>query len=283
MSPDPEKARSVRKAVIPAAGHGTRMSPFSKLLPKELVPLGSRPVLGFVLEEAYRAGIREVALITRDGKESLRRYVDLLRQKGELPGLEVSYVEQGEPTGLADALGLCRDFVAEEPFALLLPDNVLLSPKYDSSRMVELYLEHGRDVLGIIEVGHAQADHFGNSGRFEGSELSPGVFEITRLLDKKPGPLEIPPGEGILRTCGRFVCHPHLFDVLEEVRPRVQGECSEVPAYQRIIAEQGAIGCLLPGPLFDVGNPRGYLAAGAHLYGRLSGAVEGSGEVTPDL
>ncbi len=262
----------VRRAVIPAAGRGTRMSPFSLLLPKELVPLGSRPVLGFILEEAFLAGIRDVAIVLREGKETVRRYVDFLHESGELPGLSVSYIQQEEPTGLADALLGAQRFCAGEPFALLLPDNVLLSPDYRLDAMIRLYEEHGRDVFGVIEVGHRQADHFGNSGRFHGEESSPGLFEITRLRAKKAGPLMIAEGESIVRTCGRIVCHPRFFDVMAEVRPTVEGECSEVPAYRRIIAEHGALGCLLPAPLFDVGNPRGYLAASAWLYSQLSAA-----------
>ncbi len=255
----------VRKAVIPAAGHGTRMRPVSRVVPKELLPVGTKPAIQFALEEVASAGLEEVAVVVSSRKQLVRDYVDELVERGEL-ALKVRYVLQDVQRGLGDAISLCADFLGGEPFALLLPDNVFLSPEYDFGRMVGLFLEYGRDVVGVLEVGEEASGRFGNCGRIDFAEMGPGALEIMKLHGKSPGTLQIAPGERVTRTCGRYICLPDLLRHLEELRPLTPGELDEVPAYQRVIAERGAVGCVLPGPLFDVGNPAGFLAANAFLH-----------------
>ena len=256
----------VRKAVIPAAGRGTRMAPFSQLVPKELVPLGSRPALFEVIDEVVRADLREIVLVVREGKALLRQAVDLLLGDGDYRGVDVTFVDQSEPTGLADAIVCCRAAVGDEPFALVLPDNLLPSPEHDLGRMVRFAEETGRDVFGVIALDERHSGLYGQSGLIDYERVTADRFEITRLHAKRPGTLEIGPGETVHRTCARIVCQPHLFDVIERTRPAAgAGEVSEVPAYQAIIEQHGAVGCLLPPPVFDVGHPAGYLAACAWL------------------
>ena len=120
----------------------------------------------------------------------------------------------------------------------------------------------------MLELDSSESGRYGNSGLFEGSSPEPGIFEIRRLRDKRPGRLEIPPGETVLRTCGRYVCRPHVMRWIDELRPSVEGEFDEVPVYQRIAAAGGLLGRLLPPPLFDVGHPAGFLAANAYLHAR---------------
>lgn len=257
----------VTKAIIPAAGRGTRMAPFSRIVPKELVPLGVRPALLWVLEEARLAGIEEIGLIVRSGKHLLAEFLRVMADENPVAGLRFELIEQEEPEGLAEALSICRGFADGEAFALLLPDNILMEDRPSLGRMLDLADETGKDVVGIMEVDHSRSGHFSDCGRIGYREIRPLVYDIEELQGKAKGPLIVPEGESILRACGRYVCQPHIFDYIDLVRPEVEGEYSEVPVYQRIIRDRGAIGSLIRGPLFDVGNPSGYLAANVYLAG----------------
>ncbi|HUP21782.1 MAG TPA: sugar phosphate nucleotidyltransferase [Thermoanaerobaculia bacterium] len=263
----------MRKAVIPAAGLGTRMRPWSEVVPKELVPLGTKPAIQFAVDEALGAGIAEIAVVVSPDKGLLRDYLDRF---GDPSGrARFTYVTQETPRGLGDAILCCRDFAAGEPFAVLLPDNVLLSPAHDFGRLVRASERSGLDAIGVIEVTHADSGRYGNCGRIEFRVLEPGLLELERLYDKLPGTLQVPPGETLLRTCGRYACTQRLLDELAQLRATTgdRVELDEVPAYQRIVASGGAVGVVLPPPLFDVGNPSGYLAACAAIHER-HGAVE---------
>lgn len=257
----------IRKAVVPAAGLGTRMREIAGDRPKELLPVGGRTVLDRTIDEAVQAGLDEIAIVVSPAKEAIRAHVDDRLARGDLAA-GVTWVEQTVQLGLGDAMTLCRDFVAGEPFALVLPDNVFLAPDYSLRPMVDLAEEHERDVIGVIELDDESSGRFGNCGKIDFRTLTAGLLEIERLHDKMPGRLEIPPGERVIRTCGRCICRPDVLDVLEDFRPHVEGELDEVPAYQRIIAARGAVGCLLPPPLFDTGNPEGYAAANALVTAR---------------
>ena len=280
MTPGPTRRR-VRKAVIPAAGRGTRMRPFSWVVPKELVPLGSTPALHFVLQEALRAGLKEIALVTRPEKALLAAYVARLVREEGFEDLDVTCIEQPEPLGLAEALALCEPFAEGEPFALLLPDNVLLAPEHDLAVMLDLHEATGRHVVGVIELGEEESGQYGNSGRFLGQETETGVWRIDRLEPKGEGRLVIPPGERVRRTCGRYVCAPDLFERIESLRGSIEGEYSEVPVYRRIAEEGGLAGVRLPMPLFDVGHPAGVLAASAWI-GESGGPSNPYTETNPE-
>ncbi len=257
----------VRKAIVPAAGRGTRMSPISKYLPKELVPLGSEPALGLVLQEIRSAGIRQVGLVVRSAKGGIEDYVaDLAGGETPLADLEITFIEQAVPNGLGDAILQARDYIAGEPFALLLPDNFLPSPEHRFADLVALFERTGKDVIGVLELESAHSGEYGNCGRIDYTEHEPGILELHELFDKQPGRLIIPDGETVRRTCGRYVCKPHLLTQLEELSASTQGELDEVPAYQRIIESEGAFGWVLAAPVFDIGYPKGYLAASSWLY-----------------
>ncbi len=260
--------KEVKRAVIPAAGQGTRMQPVSLVLPKELLPVGMRPMIQFALEEAIEAGLHQVAIVINRKKELIRDYFDRLGKCDPFNTVSIHYLYQEEAAGLADAVDQCRDWLQGEPFGLLLPDNVPGSPDYRFSSMIELYERRQgterRDVLGVIELGSAQSGFYGNSGRIDCRIVRPRVVEIERLHDKGKGTLQVAPGERILRTCGRYVFHHDFFHYLDMIRPGIEGEFDEVPVCQEIIRDRGALGYLIPTPLFDVGNPRGYLAANAY-------------------
>jgi UTP--glucose-1-phosphate uridylyltransferase len=268
-------ARSaVRRAVIPAAGRGTRMLPFSLLVPKELAPLGSKPAIHFVLDEAAAAGIERAVVVTAPAKDLLRRYLEAAQGEGAWPDLELRYATQEQPTGLADAILLGGAALDGEPFALLLPDNLPLAPEYRLSSLLELWREQARHVVGVLAIDRRWSGLFGNSGRIEHHPAGPGTVAIERLLDKQPGRLEIADGAPILRACGRYVFGPEILALLAETRRAAGGELDEVPAVQRLAREGSLVGALLPMPLFDVGHPAGLLAASAYLAARAGHAVQ---------
>lgn len=258
---------SVRKAVIPAAGKGTRMEPVSRAVPKELLPIGSKPAIEWVVEEAAAAGVTEIAVVLSPSKGLLFEYL----ADGDLAsrlGVSFTYVTQEVQRGLADAMWECRDFTGGEPFGLLLPDNVFLEPKHDYGRMVEMHADTGQDVIGVLELDSSHDQRFGNCGLIEFERRAEGSLDIRTLSDKLPGRLSIPAGETRVRTCGRYVCRAHVFEYMEPFRQRYDGnggqcELDEVPVYQAIIRDHGAAGCVLPVP-FDVGVPAGFAQANAY-------------------
>ena len=258
----------LRKALIPAGGRGTRMRPVTRVVPKELLPVGNRPAIHRVVEEAVAAGLDRIGVVIGPGKELVRAYLEAARDRGELPDVSFEFPIQEEPRGLADAIWASRGFLDGDPFALLLPDNVLLSSRHRLAAMTDLHAESGKDVVGVLELDASQTGRYGNSGLFEGDERRPGVFEIHRLRDKGPGRLRIAEGTTVRRACGRYVCRPHLLEGIAELRRVGDTELDEVPVYQRIAAAGGLLGRLLVPPLFDVGHPSGFLAANAWLHDR---------------
>jgi UTP--glucose-1-phosphate uridylyltransferase len=266
---------TVRSAVIPAAGRGTRMHPFSLAVPKELAPVGAKPALHFVLDEATAAGIDDAIVVLGPDKELIRRYLELAQADGAWPGTRVRFALQERPTGLADAIALCADLVADDAFALLLPDNLPLAPDYRLDALLALWSERQRHGVGVIEIDSAWSGLFGNSGRIDSRVIAPGVLAIDRLHDKEPGRLEIAAGARVARACGRYVFGPEIFSRLERSRGArthagalERAELSEVPAVQALARDGLLYGAVLPGPLFDVGHPDGLLAASEFLSGR---------------
>ncbi|MFQ5351418.1 MAG: sugar phosphate nucleotidyltransferase, partial [Thermoanaerobaculia bacterium] len=137
---------ALRKALIPAAGRGTRMRPVTWAVPKELLPVGSKPAIHRVVDEAAAAGLDRIGVVIGPGKGLIREYLETARREGEFPGLAFEYLRQEEPRGLADAISVSCAFLDGDPFALLLPDNVLLSPAHRLSSLTELAERSGQDV-----------------------------------------------------------------------------------------------------------------------------------------
>jgi UTP--glucose-1-phosphate uridylyltransferase len=256
------------KAVIPAAGHGTRMLPVTLAVPKELLPVGSTPAIQWAIEEVAAAGIRRIAVVVSPTKPLIAAYIEASGLADAL-GVEFEIVVQHEQLGLADAIWCCRDFLGDEPFGLLLPDNVVASGTGGFETMVDAFRAHGRDVLGALELDASHSLQYGHSGLIELDRREDGLLEITALADKKPGRLEIAPGQTVVRTCGRYVCTPDVLRGIGRLRKSAEGELDEVPVYQEIIRRRGAIGVVLEPPLFDVGYPRGFTAGNAWWLERL--------------
>lgn len=260
--------RAIHKGVIPAAGRGTRMQPFSLAVPKELAPIGSTPALHLVIDEAVKAGLTELAIVTNSGKSLLHDYVRTQQDAGIWQGIEFSWVEQAQPRGLGDAIERCRDFAGDEAFALLLPDNLPLSEDYSLGPLVSAASD-GHHVMAVLELDDSFSNLYGDCGRIEFETLESGTLRIQRILDKQPGRLMIVPGQVVRRTCGRYICQPDLWEEMDRVRPTVVGEFDEVPVYQALARRGRVLGVPIPMPLFDVGHARGMLAASAWSFSRL--------------
>ena len=268
----------VRKGIIPAAGLGTRVRAIAGDLPKELLTVAAKPLIVHAIEGLAASGIRQIGVVISPAKESIRQFL-----LGEPPAflapqldahLKVllractfSFFVQSSPLGVADAVSLCRDYVDNEPFALVMPDNILLDGLPVVSQMIPFFSREPRDMLGAIRLKTEQASRFGNVGILETeaiSDESRKIVNVSRFSDKISSPLQIPAGESVLKNFGGSIFLPHFFDYIEKLRPDIEGELDDVPVVQAIIEENGLLAVTLEGNGFDVGNSAGYWAANLH-------------------
>jgi UTP--glucose-1-phosphate uridylyltransferase len=272
---------TVRKAVIPAAGLGTRFLPATKATPKEMLPVVDTPAIQLVVEEAVAAGLDDVLLITGRNKRALEDHFDraweleaILEASGDLERLElvrkstalatVHYVRQGEPKGLGHAVLCAAEHVGHEPFAVLLGDD-LTDPRDELlSRMIEVQREHGGSVVALLEVPHEQISLYGCAA----VEAADGdVVRITGLVEK-PSPEEAPSSYAVI---GRYVLDPHVFDVLRRTPPGRGGEIQITDALNVLAAEVapedggGVRGVVFRGRRYDTGDRLSYLQAVVRL------------------
>ncbi len=268
----------VRKGIIPAAGLGTRVRVIAGDLPKELLTVAAKPLIVHAIEGLAASGIRQIGVVISPAKESIRQF--LLGEPSEFlaPQLDAhlrvllractfSFFVQPSPLGVADAVSLCRDFIDDEPFALVMPDNILLDGLPVVSQMIPFFSREPLDMLGALRLETEQASRFGNVGILETeavSDESKRIVSVSRFSDKNSSPLQIPAGESALKNFGGSIFLPHFFDYIEKLRPRIEGELDDVPVVQAIIKEKGLLAVALEGSGFDVGNSAGYWAANLH-------------------
>jgi UTP--glucose-1-phosphate uridylyltransferase len=270
----PEKA-SVTKAVVPAAGLGTRFLPATKATPKEMLPVVDKPAIQYVVEEAADAGLDDVLLITGRGKESIEDHFDrnyeleeALAAKGDEEGLAliresnelatVHYVRQGDPKGLGHAVLCAAKHVGNQPFAVLLGDDFIHPEEGLLQRMLEARERYGGTVVALMEVEYDQISSYGSAA------IEPtGEGDIVRVTDlvEKPAPQDAPSNWIVI---GRYVCDPSVFGVLENTGPGRGGEIQLTDALkvlaQRDPADGGGVhGVLFRGRRYDTGNKVDYL------------------------
>ena len=266
---------AVRKAVIPAAGMGTRFLPATKAVPKEMLPVVDTPTIQYVVEEAVAAGIGDVLLVTGRGKEAIEDHFDrapeleeVLEAKGDTAGLElirrsnqlaaVHSVRQGAPKGLGHAVLCAADHVGNEPFAVLLGDDFIHPSDPLLQRMIAARERYGGSVVALMEVGMDQVSLYG-AVAFEPT----GEDDVVRLTDmvEKPSPEDAPSDKVII---GRYVCDPAIFGVLRGTPPGRGGEIQITDALMTLAqmppADGGGVhGVLFHGRRFDTGNRVDYL------------------------
>ncbi len=265
----------IRKGVVPAAGWGTRFLPASKAVPKELLPLIDRPVIQYTIEEAAAAGIREIVLVTSAGKEAIEGYFqpapDLerflertgdaqrLRQVRALSGMvAIRPVIQPEQLGLGHAVLMAKDAVGGEPFAVLLPDDVIDAPTPAIRQLLDVHERTGASVVAVLRVPREQV---GRYGVIDGEAAGPRTYRVRRLVEK-PRPGDAPSDLAII---GRYILTPRLFAELERVRPGAIGEIQLTDGIAGLLAHEAVYALELEGELLDAGTPLGLLKASVRM------------------
>jgi UTP--glucose-1-phosphate uridylyltransferase len=265
----------IRKAVITAAGWGTRFLPVTRSQPKEMLPLVDRPLIQYAVEEAINAGIEQIIMVTAMGKRAIEDYFDstfeleyflerkgetaLLRQMREISGMvNICYVRQKEQLGLGDAIFTARNIVGEEPFAVILPDDIILGKGSFLKRMMEIYVECGSGVIAVEEVALEDTPNY---GIIETRPVSPKIHEIVRLVEK-PQPSRAPSRLGIV---GRYILPPGIFEVLRKTPPDRDNEIQLTDALQLLLRQQKLYAYEVEGTRYDTGTPLGWLKANLAL------------------
>lgn len=268
--------KTVRKAVIPAAGLGTRFLPATKAMPKEMLPVVDEPAIQYVVEEAVKAGLTDLLMITGRSKRALEDHFDrapalerTLELKGDTARLEavqyasdlgpIHYVRQGEAKGLGHAVLCARQHVGDEPFAVLLGDDLIDERDELMTTMMEVQARTGGSVIALIEVDPAEISAYGCA---DISALdSEDHVRVNRLVEK-PSIAEAPSN---LAVIGRYVLHPAVFDVLEETQPGRGGEIQLTDALQTLATSDGegggVYGVVFKGRRYDTGDKLSYLKA----------------------
>lgn len=270
------KGRSVTKAVIPAAGLGTRFLPATKAMPKEMLPVVDRPAIQYVVEEAIKSGLDDVLMITGRSKRALEDHFDrapglerLLEQKGDKDRLQsiqdaselgpIHYVRQGEAKGLGHAVLCAKQHVGDEPFAVLLGDDLIDEAEDLLSTMIDVQQKTGGSVIALIEVEPSQISAYGCADitAVEGED-----YVRVNSLVEKPAVEEAPSN---LAVIGRYVLHPAVFGVLENTAPGRGNEIQLTDALQSLAAGDsegvGVYGVVFKGRRFDTGDKLSYLKA----------------------
>ncbi|MFB9818540.1 UTP--glucose-1-phosphate uridylyltransferase GalU [Arthrobacter ramosus] len=268
--------RSVRKAVIPAAGLGTRFLPATKAMPKEMLPVVDQPAIQYVVEEAVKAGLSDVLMITGRNKRALEDHFDrapdlerTLGLKGDEARLDavqhasglgpIHYVRQGEPKGLGHAVLCAKQHVGDEPFAVLLGDDLIDESEELLSTMIDVQAKTGGSVIALIEVEPSQISAYGCA---DITPIAGEDYVRVNSLVEKPSVEEAPSN---LAVIGRYVLHPAVFDVLEETGPGRGGEIQLTDALQTLAKGEGegtgVYGVVFRGRRYDTGDKLSYLKA----------------------
>jgi UTP--glucose-1-phosphate uridylyltransferase len=266
---------TVTKAVIPAAGRGTRFLPVTKSLPKEMLPVVDTPSIQYVVEEAVAAGLTDILIITARGKHAIEDHfdqnVDLelfleQRDKGaqlsELQALDdladIHYIRQTEQLGLGHAVGLARKHVGDEPFAVLLGDDIMVDDAALLSSMLAVHARERASVLALLEVTPAEIASLGCAA----VDQIDDTLGRVRSIVEKPKPEEAPSN---LAVIGRYVFTPEIFDALERITPGVGGELQLTDAIGLLLADSAVFGRIFTHGRYDIGKILGFLQANIEL------------------
>jgi UTP--glucose-1-phosphate uridylyltransferase len=266
-------SRTVRKALIPAAGRGTRFLPFTKTLPKELAPIVTTPALEYVVAEAAENGITDVLLVVNEDKRAIAEYfrpnVDLeaaLEKKDDQASLElvrraptlarIHEVDQDDPKGLGHAVAQGEQFADGEGIAVLLPDDLIDDRDPLLGKMTDVYTEHGGVVIGLIDVPRDEISKYGSVRLTDDSDDDADVVAIVELVEKPPA--ETAPST--LAIIGRYILPPEIFDALRETKPGAKDEIQLTDAMQQLAHSDVPVhGVVFRGRRYDTGNGLDYM------------------------
>lgn len=265
----------VKKAVIPAAGLGTRFLPVTKSMPKEMLPIIDTPAIHYVVKEAVQAGIDDILIITGRGKRAVEDYFDespelemhlqrdkkteLLRIIKEIASLaHVHYIRQKEPRGLPDALYTAEKHIGDEPFAVLLGDDIIVSQTPGIQQLIEVYDRFQSSVIAVQEVPREKISRYGSVKATKvTSSLKNELFLIDHIVEK-PKPEDAP---STLAAVGRYVFTPEIFDCIKRTPVGVNNELQIADSINLLGKSQKVYTCLFQGKRYDVGDKLGYVQA----------------------
>ncbi len=261
----------VKKAVFPVAGLGTRFLPATKSSPKEMLPLIDKPLVQYVVEEAVAAGIEQILFVTGRGKRAIEDHFDIsteleqhLEEKGKKKTLkavreitdlvDIFYVRQKKALGLGHAILCARDFIGDEPFAVLLGDDIIDSPRPCLKQLLDVFDERAGSVLALEKV---PMENISSYGCVRAEQLAERIFRVTDMVEK-PSPEEAPSDMAII---GRYVLTPRIFSILEQQEAGKGGEIQLTDAILKLSKEEPVFGCLFEGLRHDCGDKLGFLKA----------------------
>lgn len=261
----------VRKAIIPAAGLGTRFLPATKAQPKEMLPIVDKPTIQYIIEEAVASGIEEILIITGRNKKCIEDHFDksvelemeleknhkedlLELVRGISDIADIHYIRQKEPKGLGHAILCAKAFVGNEPFAVLLGDDVVDSEVPCLKQLMDCYKEYKTSILGVQTVAKEDVNKY---GIVDGIHIEDRVYKVKKLVEK-PAVEEAPSNVAIL---GRYIITPQIFDVLANTQPGKGGEIQLTDALETLIENEAMYAYNFEGRRYDVGDKLGFLQA----------------------
>lgn len=262
---------TVKKAIIPAAGLGTRFLPATKAQPKEMLPILDKPTIQFIIEEAVASGIEEILIITGRNKRAIEDHfdksveLDLQLEQGNKTDLleivrnisnmaDIHYIRQKEPKGLGHAISCAKAFVGNEPFAVMLGDDVVDSETPCLRQLINCFNEYKTSILGVQEIPHEDVSKY---GIVEGFHIEDRVHKVRNLVEK-PSAEEAPSNIAIL---GRYIITPEIFNILENTPPGKGGEIQLTDALNTLIEREAMYAYNFQGRRYDVGDKLGFLQA----------------------
>lgn len=266
--------QSVRKAIIPAAGLGTRFLPATKAQPKEMLPIVDKPTIQYIIEEAVASGIEDIIIVTGRGKRAIEDHFDksyeleeTLAKKGKFELLErvqtianlanIHYIRQKEPLGLGHAINCAKSFIGDEPFAVLLGDDIVYSQtKPCLKQLIEVYERFNSSVIGVQEVPDEDVSKYGIVS-IKQTDIANNCFHVDDLVEK-PKLEEAPSNYAIM---GRYVLRPEIFDILDTQTPGAGGEIQLTDAIKRLNEKQMVVAYNFEGTRYDVGDKFGFIKA----------------------
>jgi UTP--glucose-1-phosphate uridylyltransferase len=269
----------VRKAVFPAAGWGTRFLPATKAQPKEMLPLVDKPIIQYAVEEAVAAGIEQVIIVTSSQKRAIEDHFDLnyelerlLEEKGEIEKLrqvraisdlaQIAYVRQKEQLGLGHAVLMAKDLIGHEPFAVLLPDDVVIADRPAIGQLIHVYQQTHGSVVAVAQVPEAETSRYGIVATEAMEDNNDGrLHRVTRIVEKP----EFGTAPSTLAVIGRYVLTPKIFDKLEQTQRGSGGEIQLTDGIEALMEEQSVFAYEFEGVRYDAGTTMGWLKATVEL------------------
>jgi len=259
----------VKKAIIPAAGLGTRFLPATKAMPKEMLPIVDKPTIQYIVEEAIESGIEDIIIVTGKGKRAIEDHFDHsfeleqnLYEKGKFELLsevqkssklvDIHYIRQKEPKGLGHAIWCARKFIGNEPFAVLLGDDIVQAEKPCLKQMIEQYERYNASILGVQNVDPNEVSRY---GIVDGSAIGERFYNVNGLVEK-PKKEEAPSNLAIM---GRYILNPRIFDILSQQDPGAGGEIQLTDAIAGLNEYEAVYAYDFEGKRYDVGEKMGFI------------------------